>query len=96
MSLCANYQNSSRLWKPFPGRVFFTNSARIFDFAYVPPGDFVSPRTGKIMAATPMGRFGEPEELLGTLLYLLNNDAASFVTGVVIPVDGGVSAYAGV
>ena len=53
-------------------------------------------RTGKILAATPMGRFGEPEELIGTLLYLLNNDAASFVTGVVIPVDGGVSAYSGV
>lgn len=53
-------------------------------------------RTKKIMAATPMDRFGEPEELIGTLLYLLNNDAASFVTGVVIPVDGGVSAYAGV
>ncbi|MDR2514475.1 MAG: SDR family oxidoreductase [Christensenellaceae bacterium] len=53
-------------------------------------------RTGKILAATPMGRFGEAEELIGTLLFLLNNRAASFVTGVVIPVDGGFSAYSGV
>lgn len=53
-------------------------------------------RTGKILAATPMGRFGEAEELLGALLFLLNNEAASFVTGVVIPVDGGFSAYSGV
>lgn len=53
-------------------------------------------RTGKILAATPMGRFGESEELVGTLLYLLSNEAAGFVTGVVIPVDGGFSAYSGV
>lgn len=53
-------------------------------------------RTAKILAATPMERFGEAEELNGTLLFLLNNDAASFITGVVIPVDGGFSAYSGV
>ena len=53
-------------------------------------------RTGKILAATPMGRFGESAELDGSLLFLLNNDAASFITGVVIPVDGGFSAYSGV
>ena len=53
-------------------------------------------RTGKILAASPMGRFGEPEELLGALLFLLDNQAASFITGVVIPVDGGFSAYSGV
>ncbi len=53
-------------------------------------------RTGKILAATPMGRFGEPEELLGALMFLLDNEAASFVTGIVIPVDGGFSAYSGV
>ncbi len=53
-------------------------------------------RTGKILAATPMGRFGKSEELDGSLLFLLNNDAASFITGVVIPVDGGFSAYSGV
>ena len=53
-------------------------------------------RTGKILAATPMGRFGESKELEGALLFLLNNDAASFITGVVLPVDGGFSAYSGV
>ena len=53
-------------------------------------------RTKKILAATPMGRFGEPQELLSALIFLLDNEAASFVTGVVIPVDGGFSAYSGV
>lgn len=53
-------------------------------------------RTGKILAATPMGRFGEVEELVGATLFLLNKKAASFITGVVIPIDGGFSAYSGV
>lgn len=53
-------------------------------------------RTGKIIAATPMGRFGEMEELVGTVLFLLNERAASFITGIVIPIDGGFSAYSGV
>ena len=53
-------------------------------------------RTGKILAATPMGRFGESEELDGALLFLINNEAAGFITGVVLPVDGGFSAYSGV
>ena len=55
-----------------------------------------TPRTDKILAATPMGRFGKAEELIGTLLFLLSKDASSFVNGVVIPVDGGFSAYSGV
>ncbi|PHV69540.1 D-mannonate oxidoreductase [Sporanaerobium hydrogeniformans] len=53
-------------------------------------------RSQKILNATPMGRYGEAEELNGALLFLANNDAAGFVTGVVIPVDGGFSAYSGV
>lgn len=53
-------------------------------------------RTGKILAATPMGRFGKPEELLGTLMWLCDSSASGFVTGVVVPVDGGFSAYSGV
>ena len=55
-----------------------------------------TPRTGKILNATPMGRFGETEELIGTLLYLVSKQASGFVNGVVIPVDGGFSAYSGV
>lgn len=53
-------------------------------------------RTGKILAATPMGRFGNTEELEGGLLFLLNEEAAGFITGVVLPIDGGFSAYSGV
>ncbi len=55
-----------------------------------------TPRTGKILAATPMNRFGEAEELNGTLLWLANDEASGFVTGIVVPVDGGFSAYSGV
>jgi len=55
-----------------------------------------TPRTGKILAATPMGRFGEAKELDGALLFLVNNEAAGFITGVVLPVDGGFSSYSGV
>ncbi len=53
-------------------------------------------RTGKILAATPMNRFGKPEELLGALLYLADNRASGFVTGTVLAVDGGFNAYSGV
>lgn len=53
-------------------------------------------RSKKILSQTPMDRFGEKEELIGTLLFLLCKDASSFVNGVVIPVDGGFSAYSGV
>ena len=53
-------------------------------------------RSKKILSQTPMGRFGDKEELIGTLLWLLCHDASSFVNGVVVPVDGGFSAYSGV
>ena len=53
-------------------------------------------RTEKIIAATPMGRLGEPSELIGALKFLVDPIAASFVTGTVISVDGGFSAYSGV
>jgi NAD(P)-dependent dehydrogenase (short-subunit alcohol dehydrogenase family) len=52
-------------------------------------------RGQKIIDHTPMGRFGEPDELIGTAVYLAS-DAARFVTGVVIPVDGGYSAFGGI
>lgn len=67
------------------------NAALLFN-----PDGTPTERTGKILAATPMGRFGESSELDGGLLFLLNNDAASFITGVVLPIDGGFSAYSGV
>jgi|SRR5690625_708016 len=53
-------------------------------------------RAHKIISQTPMERFGEPEELVGTLLWLVTEEASGFVNGVVIPVDGGFSAYSGV
>lgn len=53
-------------------------------------------RTKKILAATPMARFGQPEELLGTLGWLCDEKASGFVTGITVPVDGGFSAYSGV
>ena len=55
-----------------------------------------TPRTQKILAGTPMGRFGQTEELAGGLLFLLDDRAAGFITGVVLPIDGGFSAYGGV
>ena len=72
---------------------FVTNQNR--DLLFNPDGT-PSARAGKILAATPMCRFGEAEELVGTLLFLVNNEAAGFITGVVIPIDGGFNAYSGV
>lgn len=56
----------------------------------------LTPRSEKILNATPMGRFGEAEELIGTLLWLCDSKASGFVNGIVVPVDGGFSAYSGV
>ncbi len=53
-------------------------------------------RSEKILNNTPMGRYGEPSELIGTLLWLLDNKMSGFVTGIIVPVDGGFSAYSGV
>lgn len=53
-------------------------------------------RTGKILAATPMKRFGRTEELIGSVLFLLSDEAAGFITGTILPIDGGFSAYSGV
>jgi NAD(P)-dependent dehydrogenase (short-subunit alcohol dehydrogenase family) len=52
-------------------------------------------RGGKILAHTPMNRFGAPEDLLGGVLWLLS-PMSNFVTGIVLPIDGGFSAYSGV
>lgn len=53
-------------------------------------------RTGKILAATPMGKFGEVKDLVGATLFLSDDKAAGFITGVVLPIDGGFSSYSGV
>ena len=53
-------------------------------------------RSNKILNSTPMERFGKPEELVGALLFLASEEASSFVNGVVLPIDGGFSAYSGV
>ncbi len=58
--------------------------------------DKPTPRAAKILDHTPMARFGEPQDLRGTLLWLLSDKASGFVNGTVIPVDGGFSAYSGV
>ncbi|TYA24500.1 SDR family oxidoreductase [Aggregatibacter actinomycetemcomitans] len=67
------------------------NRALLFDAEGKPTA-----RANKILTNTPMGRFGEPEELLGALLFLIDENYSSFVNGVIMPVDGGFSAYSGV
>ncbi|GGP26769.1 SDR family oxidoreductase [Silvimonas amylolytica] len=68
------------------------NHKLLFDEASGEP----TARAGKILAHTPMGRFGEAAELTGTMLWLASSAASGFVNGVVVPVDGGFSAYSGV
>ena len=86
-----NYSRSIRVNAVAPG-FFVTKQTR-----YLLVKDDGEPTTrGKsVIEHTPMGRFGEPEDLIGTVLWLLSDDAA-FVHGVVIPIDGGFSAYSGV
>ncbi|MGE5558026.1 MAG: SDR family oxidoreductase [Bacillota bacterium] len=55
----------------------------------------LTPRGQSIISHTPMGRFGKPDDLIGTLVWL-SSDASRFVTGIVVPVDGGFSAFSGV
>lgn len=73
---------------------FFLTSQNRFLLTDEQTGE-LKPRGKKIIANTPTHRFGEPEEIVGTMLYLLS-DISAFVTGVVIPVDGGYSAFGGV
>ena len=67
------------------------NKALLFDADGNPTA-----RTQKILAATPQKRFGEVSDLIGTLLWLSDDNASGFVTGVIVPVDGGFNAYSGV
>ena len=67
------------------------NNALLFN-----PDGSLTPRSDKILSQTPMNRFGTPDELIGTLLWLCDKNSSGFVTGIVVPVDGGFSAYSGV
>jgi len=60
------------------------------------PDGSLTPRANKIITHTPMNRFGDPQDLIGTLLWLADEKTSGFVTGIVVPVDGGFNAYAGV
>jgi NAD(P)-dependent dehydrogenase (short-subunit alcohol dehydrogenase family) len=73
---------------------FFLTEQNRFLLTDEKTGDLTA-RGRTILSHTPMARFGQPDELIGTLIWLLS-DAAKFVTGITIPVDGGFSAYSGV
>ena len=60
------------------------------------PDGSLTARGNTILSHTPMGKFGVPADLLGALLFLLDDEAAGFVNGIVLPVDGGFSAFSGV
>ena len=65
------------------------------DLLFQPDGSY-TPRAHKIITGTPMGRFGNPDDLVGAALFLASDEMSRFVNGIVLPVDGGYSAYSGV
>ena len=87
-----NYSNVIRVNAIAPG-FFITDQNRFLLMDEIT--DEPTERARDILAHTPMGRFGEPNDLIGTALWLVS-DGSGFVTGAVIPVDGGFSAYSGV
>ncbi len=87
-----NYDNKVRVNAIAPG--FFLTEQNRFLLTDEKTGD-LTPRGATIINNTPMGKFGDPEDLTGTLLWLLS-DSASFVHGIIVPVDGGFSAFGGV
>jgi NAD(P)-dependent dehydrogenase (short-subunit alcohol dehydrogenase family) len=90
--ICQNYSKEIRVNAIAPG--FFLTEQNRFLLTDEKTG-VLTPRGKTVTEHTPMGRFGQPQELVGTVLWLLS-DAAKFVTGTVIPVDGGFSAFSGV
>jgi len=90
--VCQNYSKDIRVNAIAPG--FFLTEQNRFLLTDEKTGEFTA-RGKTIIDHTPMGRFGQAEELIGTVIWLLS-DAAKFVTGVVVPVDGGFSAFSGV
>jgi NAD(P)-dependent dehydrogenase (short-subunit alcohol dehydrogenase family) len=87
-----NYSKNIRVNAIAPG--FFLTEQNRFLLTNEKSGN-LTPRGKTIIEHTPMGRFGQPVDLIGTVLWLVS-DAARFVTGVVIPIDGGFSAFSGV
>ena len=90
--LATEYSPSIRVNAIAPG--FFLTEQNRFLLTDRETGQLTQ-RGQSIIAHTPMGRFGEPDDLLGTILWLLS-PASAFVTGIVVPVDGGFSAFGGV
>jgi NAD(P)-dependent dehydrogenase (short-subunit alcohol dehydrogenase family) len=90
--LCQNYSKEIRVNAIAPG--FFLTEQNRFLLTDEKTGELTA-RGKTIIDHTPMGRFGEPEELIGAVIWLLS-DAAKFVTGIVVPIDGGFSAFSGV
>jgi NAD(P)-dependent dehydrogenase (short-subunit alcohol dehydrogenase family) len=90
--VCQNYSREIRVNAIAPG--FFLTEQNRFLLTDEKTGE-LTPRGSTIIQHTPMGRFGEPDELIGTVMWLLS-DAAKFLTGIVVPVDGGFSAFSGV
>lgn len=74
----------------------FLVSNQNVDLLFEEDHETLKPRGEKIIRNTPMGRFGKAEELIGGVFYLTSDEAASFVNGVVLPIDGGFNAYSGV
>ena len=90
--ICQTYSRNIRVNAIAPG--FFLTEQNRFLLTDQKTGELTQ-RGKTIIEHTPMARFGEPQELVGTVMWLLS-DAAKFVTGVVVPVDGGFSAFSGV
>lgn len=91
MEMAMKFEGSVRVNAIAPG-FFIGNQNR--DLLINPDGSYTE-RSEKILNNTPMGRFGEASELVGAVLFLVS-DSASFVTGVVLPIDGGFSTFSGV
>jgi NAD(P)-dependent dehydrogenase (short-subunit alcohol dehydrogenase family) len=92
VTMARDYSPAIRVNAIAPG--FFLGDQNRYLLIDQATGD-LTPRGRQIIDHTPMGRFGEPNDLIGTLVWLVS-DAARFVTGVVVPVDGGFNAYSGV
>jgi len=90
--MCQNYSKNIRVNAIAPG--FFLTEQNRFLLTEEKSGELTG-RGKTIIEHTPMGRFGQPEELIGTVMWLLS-DAAKFITGIVVPIDGGFSAFGGV